>query len=100
VDSQQHKRIAYFDKVAQARIRKRRISRYYWNDITGFCNYFSHEDISVLEVGCGSGELLEGIAAKRKVGIDFSPAMIEAARQKQNGIEYHLRKLPLLKSSI
>jgi 2-polyprenyl-3-methyl-5-hydroxy-6-metoxy-1,4-benzoquinol methylase len=90
VDSQQHKRIAYFDKVAQARIRKRRISRYYWNDITGFCNYFSHEDISVLEVGCGSGELLEGIAAKRKVGIDFSPAMIEAARQKQNGIEYHL----------
>ncbi len=38
-------------------------------------------DSSVLEIGCGSGELLKHIPAARKVGIDISSRQIEAARQ-------------------
>jgi SAM-dependent methyltransferase len=78
----------YFDGIALSRQGKRRLNRYYWNDITGFCNYFSHEDSSVLEVGCGTGELLAGISAKRKLGIDFSPAMIKTAQAQYPGIEF------------
>ncbi|HEY1110053.1 MAG TPA: bifunctional class I SAM-dependent methyltransferase/glycosyltransferase family 2 protein [Opitutaceae bacterium] len=37
---------------------------------------------SVLEIGCGSGELLAHIKATRKVGIDVSPTQIEAARRR------------------
>ena len=37
---------------------------------------------SVLEIGCGQGGLLSSLHASRAVGIDFSPAMIEQARQK------------------
>jgi SAM-dependent methyltransferase len=83
-------KVAYFDKIAQSQKGSRKISRYYWDDITGFCNYFSHEDISVLEVGCGTGDLLQGISAKRKVGIDFSPSMIEVAKAKHPGIEFQV----------
>ena len=35
---------------------------------------------SVLEIGCGSGELLKGVRARRKVGVDLSARQIEAAR--------------------
>ncbi|MBL7928944.1 MAG: glycosyltransferase [Bacteroidia bacterium] len=71
--------LEYFEKLAPGRIRIRKKHAYYWNDITYFCNYFSHETLSVLEVGCGTGELLNEIKGRVKTGIDFSPAMIEQA---------------------
>lgn len=70
----------YFDKIAPARIKQRRAKRYYWNDITKYCNYFVHEDNSVLEIGCGTGELLNDLKSKNKTGIDFSEEMISQAR--------------------
>ena len=71
----------YFDSIAPKRISQRRAKRYYWNDITSYCNYFVHEDSSVLEIGCGTGELLQGLTAKRKTGIDISEAMISEAKK-------------------
>jgi SAM-dependent methyltransferase len=37
---------------------------------------------SVLEIGCGSGELLARIRATRRVGVDLSPKQIDAARSR------------------
>lgn len=45
--------------------------------------YFSHlvpAGQRVLEIGCGLGDLLAAVKPARGVGIDFSPAMVEAAR--------------------
>lgn len=81
---------AYFEKIAPSRKKDRGASAYYWNEITNYCDYFSQDDISVLEVGCGAGELLNGIRAKRKVGIDFSPAMIEIAKEKFSAIDFRV----------
>src|SRR5258705_13901336 len=72
----------YFFNKAEDRIKSRRRHRYYWNDITHYCNYFSHKEYSVLEIGVGTGELLHEIKGKRKVGIDFSEKMIERAKTK------------------
>jgi SAM-dependent methyltransferase len=45
--------------------------------------------MSVLEVGCGTGELIGNIKGARKVGIDFSPRMIELAKNQFNNVEFH-----------
>jgi len=81
-------RIDYFENIADTWIRKKKLNKYYWNEITNYCEYFSHPDISVLEIGCGTGELLNGIKAKHKTGIDFSPSMIKIARGQFPSIDF------------
>lgn len=80
----------YFDSLAPKRVKDRRRHSYYWNDITRYCNYFSHEENSVLEIGCGTGELIYGIKGKRKIGIDFSEAMIEVAKSQFPETEFRV----------
>jgi SAM-dependent methyltransferase len=83
-------KITYFNDLSARRIKQRKAKGYYWNDITRYCDYFIHEDLSVLEVGCGTGELLNDIEAKRKVGIDFSEGMIAEAKKQFPGLEMHV----------
>ncbi len=80
----------YFNTIAPTRIKQRKAKSYYWNDITNYCDYFIHEDISVLEIGCGTGELLNEIKAKNKVGIDFSELMIENAKRQFPNLDVRL----------
>ena len=80
----------YFNKVALKRIKQRKAKGYYWNDITKYCDYFIHENYSVLEVGCGTGELLNDIKAKKKVGIDFSEEMITEAKKQFPDLELYV----------
>lgn len=71
----------YFDKAATTRIKYRKGKKYYWDSITEYCNFFVHAESTVLEIGCGTGELLAQIDGREKTGIDFSPKMIEEAKQ-------------------
>lgn len=80
----------YFDRLAPKRAADRKRHSYYWNDITKYCNYFSHESLSVLEIGCGTGELIHEIKGNRKVAIDFSEKMIEIASSRFKDVEFHV----------
>ncbi|MCF3652094.1 bifunctional class I SAM-dependent methyltransferase/glycosyltransferase family 2 protein [Synoicihabitans lomoniglobus] len=67
----------HFDQFAQplpglARAYRRLLAHYY--------SLLIPVDATVLEIGCGSGELLKHIPAKRKVGVDLSIRQIELAR--------------------
>src|SRR5690606_29073591 len=44
----------------------------------------------VLEVGCANGDALSKLNGRRKVGIDFSSAMIDEARKLHSDIEFHV----------
>lgn len=77
----ENRNVSYFNALAAKR-KKRGFSAYYWKEITDYCNYFSHQDSSVLEVGCGSGDLLATIAGSKKIGIDFSTEYIAWAKEK------------------
>jgi SAM-dependent methyltransferase len=46
---------------------------------------------SVLEIGCGSGDLLARIRAARKTGIDLSTRQIEAARRRLPDAEFFVQ---------
>ncbi len=70
----------YFDKASETRIKYRKKKSYYWDSITNYCNFFVDETASVLEIGCGTGELLAKIKGAEKTGIDFSEKMVEEAQ--------------------
>ncbi len=70
----------YFNTIAEDRINYRKSKSYYWNSITNYCNYFIHDDNTVLEIGCGTGELIHAVKGIRKIGIDFSENMIKNAQ--------------------
>jgi SAM-dependent methyltransferase len=56
-----------------------------------YYNLLIPSDASVLEIGCGSGELLKRIRAKRRVGIDLSEKQVSRAREACPGGEFHVQ---------
>jgi SAM-dependent methyltransferase len=48
-------------------------------------------EASILEVGCGRGDLLALLPGRRRVGIDLSPAAIGAARLRAPECEFHVQ---------
>jgi SAM-dependent methyltransferase len=78
----------YFGSLAPKRSNIRRNYSYYWKDLSFIFDYFIHDDSSILEIGCGTGHLLSEIKGKRKLGIDFSPEMIEEARKNFPALDF------------
>ncbi len=87
----------YFDKIAIDRIKYRKRRSYYWESITKYIDYFLTDDKSVLEVGCGTGELIGKIKGKEKIGIDFSELMIENAKKQFPDVEFYTMEAENLK---
>lgn len=56
-----------------------------------YYNLLIPADASVLEIGCGSGELLSHLRAARKTGVDLSATQIAAARQRVPGAEFFVQ---------
>lgn len=77
-------KIKYFDKLGAIK-RERTFSKYYWQEITDYINYFSHPECTLLEIGCGCGDLLAGVKGSEKTGIDFSKKYIDWAKEKHAG---------------
>ena len=59
------------------------LARYY--------NLLIPETASVLEVGCGSGELLAQLRGNPKCGVDLSPAQIKQAEEKIPSAEFYVQ---------
>jgi SAM-dependent methyltransferase len=72
----------HFDRLAPELDRWRRKSRSYHRDLERFCRSVVPPRASVLEIGCGAGDLLAALEPARGVGIDLSPRMIDRARAK------------------
>ncbi|GAB4253489.1 MAG: bifunctional class I SAM-dependent methyltransferase/glycosyltransferase family 2 protein [Vicingaceae bacterium] len=79
----------HFEKLASSYTKYRKRYKYYWNDIINYCNYYISDDETVLEIGCGTGETLAKLKGKRKVGIDYSKAMIDEAKKNHPDLEFH-----------
>ncbi len=71
-------------------------SRGYREMLARYYNLMIPPGASVLEVGCGSGELLGRIRAARKVGIDLSERQIAAARARLPGARFYVQAGELL----
>jgi len=83
-------RRAYFESRADNWVKYRKRRSYYWDSITRYCNYYIQEDSSVLEIGCGSGELLNAVNGHRKLGIDFCEPILNQAKEQFPDLHFEL----------
>ncbi|PKO99877.1 MAG: glycosyl transferase [Bacteroidetes bacterium HGW-Bacteroidetes-9] len=70
------------EQIAHRRYKFIRQNLYYYKNLISFCRFNIPEGSRVLEVGCGTGYLLNAIKPSYGMGIDFSPSMINLAKEK------------------
>ena len=90
-------RIQYFDSVAPEREKWRKRGAYYHRQLEKYLQYLIPSNSSVIEIGCGTGDLLAALNPERGVGIDISPGMVETAREKFPHIQFETGDLEDLK---
>lgn len=75
-------KIKSFDLIAPQRDYWRKKNRYYYSELDRLMRFLIPEDKKVLEIGCGTGDLLNAVKPKEGYGIDFSSGMISVAQGK------------------
>jgi len=68
-----------FNELAPERLKWKRKNRYYYDDQLRYFKFLVPEGSKVLELGCGTGDLLSGLKPSRGVGVDFSIGMLTVA---------------------
>jgi SAM-dependent methyltransferase len=74
--------IAYHNNSACRRDKWKRRNRLYHRALSKYYSFLVPENCRVLEVGSGTGDLLNAVKPAYGVGIDFAENMVEIAREK------------------
>ncbi|HEX2647320.1 MAG TPA: class I SAM-dependent methyltransferase, partial [Candidatus Dormibacteraeota bacterium] len=78
----------HYDGIGPHRDAWYRRNSYYHSEVERRLGALIPPGSSVLELGCGTGNLLAALKPKRGYGIDLSSAMIDVARKNQPGFEF------------
>src|SRR2546426_7996054 len=79
---------SFYEKRSASRHRE--LARHYQRLMQRFYRFLVSPDMRVLELGCSSGELLAALQPSRGVGVDFSPGIIDRARQRHPNLEFQV----------
>jgi glycosyltransferase involved in cell wall biosynthesis len=84
------RRSSHFDALAAERDRWKAGGAYYHRSIEALCRRFAPPGARVLELGCGTGDLLAALAPDPagSLGLDLSPGMVERARAKYPALRF------------
>jgi len=80
----------YFERSAHKRDKWKKRNNFYQKTIERQFAFIIPEGSTVLELGCSTGDLLNAVKPGKGIGIDFSGAVIEIARQKYPHLEFHV----------
>ena len=80
--------IKRFDSLAGKRQYWKERNRYYYSDQEKYFRFLIPERLSILELGCGTGDLLNALNPIRGVGIDFSSKMLHIAEERYPNLEF------------
>jgi len=72
----------FFDSVSKEHAAPGPVKRYYSERLHKSIRFNVRPGSSVIEIGCGTGDLLASLAPSRGVGVDFSEEMIAIARER------------------
>lgn len=71
----------YFNSIAAKRRKWKKRNRYYNRSLEKYFSFIIPAGSRVLEIGCGTGELLNAVKPSYGVGIDFAEEMVRIARE-------------------
>ena len=80
----------YFESIASKRDKWKRRNRFYQRTIEKQFSFIIPEGSTVLELGCSTGDLLNSVKPGKGIGVDFSPTVINIAKQKYPHLEFYL----------
>ncbi|MBN1562046.1 glycosyltransferase [candidate division KSB1 bacterium] len=86
----------YFDAVAPHRLKWKKRNKYYHSLLEKYYQHLIPEGKKVIELGCGTGELLAAVKPSYGVGIDFSKNMIELAKKQFPDLEFFVMDIEQL----
>ncbi|PIN70097.1 hypothetical protein COV93_02875 [Candidatus Woesearchaeota archaeon CG11_big_fil_rev_8_21_14_0_20_43_8] len=72
----------YFNKTSSGFIREKREHPYYLSELIKTFKETIPPGKKILDVGCGTGDLLSSLKAKNGMGIDISPGMVNIAKKR------------------
>ena len=82
--------LGFYRRTAQERERWNKRNRYYHRLLEKYYSFIIPRGKRVLEIGCGSGDLLNAVKPACGVGIDFVPEMIELAKSKYPHLDFRI----------
>lgn len=98
VDQKKQEIIKRFDSLAPGRRAWKLRNIYYYADQEKYFRFLIPEGLSILELGCGTGDLLDALRPKRGVGIDISSEMLDEAKKQYPNLEFREADMELLQS--
>ena len=78
------------DRIAPSRDKWIERNDFYYQQDRDYMRFLIPEGQSVLDLGCGTGDLLASLKPSRGVGVDFSDRMIKIAKGKFPGLKFAL----------
>jgi len=81
----------YYNSIASERDTWKKRNWYYYHDLENFHTFIVPPNHTVLELGCGTGDLLNVVKPSKGVGIDISDMMVEIAGKKYPDLEFKRR---------
>jgi len=75
----------HFEKIAPSYDSYKRKNWYYYKSVKNILARFVPQNKTVLELGCGTGDILAHLNPYKGVGVDISPKMVALARRKHRG---------------
>ena len=82
--------VEHYDALASSRDTFLKKNSYYYALLYKQYRYFIPPDKKILEVGCGTGELLNALRPSLGIGIDISSQMIDIARHKFSHLHFYV----------
>ncbi len=81
----------YFDNIAEQRLKWKKRNSFYYQELKKYFSFIIPPQSKVLEIGCGTGELLNAVKPSYGVGVDFSPKMIEIAKKQFPNLNFYVQ---------
>jgi SAM-dependent methyltransferase len=87
---------AYYERVGHEGPRHSAAKDFMDGDLVQALGRMIPNDASVLEVGCGAGDLLASLPNRVRVGVDMRPEAVAQARQRHPDLQFAVAEAPAL----